>query len=242
VSKASGIYGIRCLPTGKVYIGSAINFLVRWYNHKYLLDRGKHYNFILQAAWEKYGSSAFNFFIVELVEAADLLKRETWHISAFNAANRLHGFNIEPTAYSRLGFPHTNETKKKLSIMKMGNQARLGQRHTEEARAKISASQKGKTISVEQRAKLSIANIGNVNSSATRAKISIANKGKAKPYGFGRKVAEAQAFFSESQVRDLRNAVADGTSRRSLGRIFQTSLKVISRAVDGRGPFYSSIL
>ena len=55
----SGIYVIRNLVTGKIYVGSAVIIGKRVYEHRRLLMLGTHGNRLLQRAWAKYGSDAF---------------------------------------------------------------------------------------------------------------------------------------------------------------------------------------
>lgn len=60
----SGVYAIRC-PAG-AYVGRTRDMRVRWANHRAVLRRGKHHSRRLQAAWDKYGESAFQFEVVSL--------------------------------------------------------------------------------------------------------------------------------------------------------------------------------
>lgn len=59
MSSKSGIYQIRNLVNGKVYIGSACRLNSRKSDHLRSLQRGNHVNQKLQRAWNKYGPSAF---------------------------------------------------------------------------------------------------------------------------------------------------------------------------------------
>lgn len=61
---ASGVYSIKNLVSGKVYIGSARLFKRRFSQHKTCLRGGYHQNSHLQRAWKKYGEDAFEFSIV----------------------------------------------------------------------------------------------------------------------------------------------------------------------------------
>ena len=38
----SGVYQIRCIPTGKIYLGSAVNLRKRWEQHYRSLRKGEH--------------------------------------------------------------------------------------------------------------------------------------------------------------------------------------------------------
>lgn len=77
----SGIYKIKNLQNNKIYIGSSNNIKRRWQKHKALLRHGKHYNSHLQASWNKYGESLFEFSIIEFCTLDNLLNREQYYIN-----------------------------------------------------------------------------------------------------------------------------------------------------------------
>ncbi|MFN8515211.1 MAG: GIY-YIG nuclease family protein [Chloroflexia bacterium] len=89
-----GIYQICCVPTGKIYIGSAKNLRVRWGQHRRSLRSGTHGNLHLQRAWEKHGEANFEITILELVELSDLLASEQAWIDRTGCADREVGYNI----------------------------------------------------------------------------------------------------------------------------------------------------
>lgn len=64
--KTGGVYIIRCMPTGWIYVGSAaFDTNDRWRAHRSFLRLGKHTNKRLQNDWLTYGSEAFRFRVVE---------------------------------------------------------------------------------------------------------------------------------------------------------------------------------
>ena len=155
----SAIYSIRCVATEKIYIGSAVNYVKRWADHKWNLRNQKHCNRKLQNAWNKYGGAAFEFLIIELVEdAALLIEREQHWIDFHNSYKS--GFNMTPTAGSPLGRAQSAETKQKLRNINM----------TPEFRAMHSARHKGKIVSEETRKKQAAAKLGRKQSPETIAK------------------------------------------------------------------------
>lgn len=97
---APGIYEIRCLPTGKIYIGSAVDLRARWSHHQANLRRGTHRNPHLQAAWNKYGAAGFVFSVLELTDGAGLLQAEQAWLDRTRCADRTIGFNIYTVAGS----------------------------------------------------------------------------------------------------------------------------------------------
>src|SRR5690606_4713108 len=67
-SKKGGVYQIRNLINGKIYIGSAKCVQVRASQHLSKLKQGKHANKHLQNAFNKHGEDAFLFEVLEVVE------------------------------------------------------------------------------------------------------------------------------------------------------------------------------
>ena len=61
MSKESGIYLIENKVINKNYIGSAVNFDKRFYEHKWALKKNSHCNIHLQRSWNKYGKKSFVF-------------------------------------------------------------------------------------------------------------------------------------------------------------------------------------
>jgi hypothetical protein len=94
--RSSGVYQIRCVPTGKVYVGSAVNLWKRWEQHRRSLRKGQHGNRYLQAAWNKYGEESFDFSVLEFVDVIDLLRAEQEWIDATGCVDKDIGFNIVP--------------------------------------------------------------------------------------------------------------------------------------------------
>ena len=64
----TGVYQIKNIVNGKIYIGSAsskFGFNSRWSRHVFDLKNGKHHSKHLQSSWDKYGSDKFKFEILE---------------------------------------------------------------------------------------------------------------------------------------------------------------------------------
>jgi group I intron endonuclease len=185
-SDHSSIYGIRHTESGRVYVGSAVKTNARWRQHRSQLQRGTHHSTYLQAAWNKHGERAFEFFVLETVDnACKLLERENFWIASMKSADRRCGFNCCPVAGSQLGMKHSDQARAKMSATRRGKKkspehqarinkslagrklseqckqllsaARKGSKHSEQARMKMSESRKGKRASLEARAKISAA-------------------------------------------------------------------------------------
>lgn len=143
------IYRITNMANGKFYIGSAESFARREWQHKYALRRNEHKNPRLQAAWNFYGEEMFVFEILEEVPpdrtAFDI---ENTYLMRF--VGQEDCYNINTDAYvPRLGIPHTEQSKAKVSASRKGKAAgeehyRYGQTVSEEVRQKIGDTQRGK--------------------------------------------------------------------------------------------------
>ncbi len=83
VGRLSGIYQIRNLHTGRVYIGKSRDIPGRWLAHRNALDRGLHVNDALQGDWEVYGERAFEFTVLEEARGLQALQNaEARHLKA----------------------------------------------------------------------------------------------------------------------------------------------------------------
>src|ERR1700730_6768615 len=116
IPDASGIYRIICVPTGKMYIGSAVNLRIRHKNHFNTLRNNQHKNPKLRRAYAKYGPDAFVFEILELVLVTEMLTaREQYWITKLNP-----WFNIARIAGSNLGMKQSAEAIEKSRIGRTG--------------------------------------------------------------------------------------------------------------------------
>lgn len=94
--KETGVYAIRNIVNGKIYVGSTTNsFQERWRTHKKKLNLNKHPNKHLQSAWNKYGRNCFIFEILEIVKPEDCLKREGYYIKLYKVLNKKYGYNLQ---------------------------------------------------------------------------------------------------------------------------------------------------
>lgn len=159
------IYRITNMANGHYYIGSAESFERRKWQHVYDLRRGVHKNPRLQTAWTAHGEDMFVFEVLEQVPEG----RATFDIEntyLMRCVGQADCYNVNTDAYApRLGIPHTDATKAKVSASRKGkaagpNHYRYGKTVSEEVRAKIGATQRGKPkgpgrkVSEEGRAKI----------------------------------------------------------------------------------------
>jgi len=186
----SGIYAIRNIKTGKIYIGQSVSVAKRIGTHKWMLKNGKHSSRHLQRAYDLDGVASFQFCVLEYCEKELLTPREQhWMDSC-----RAHGlYNSAPAAGSNSGFRHSPETILAMSIARKGcapGMGRLGAKNTPEARAKVSRAMKGRKASEETRRKLSEMRKGRKLSAEHKAKMSASLKGLPKSEEWRRKMSE----------------------------------------------------
>ena len=105
--KLSGIYQIKNLVTGKLYIGSAKEFRLRFNVHKTYLRKNTHCNKKLQNAWNKYGEEGFSFEPLFVCAQRDLIFYEQRALDVFDAVAK--GYNINSKAESCLGTKQSPE-------------------------------------------------------------------------------------------------------------------------------------
>lgn len=115
--KASGVYSIICLSTGRRYVGSTKGFRGRYSNHKKDLKDGVHDNKRLQSSWDSLGADNFEFVILEEVSnKSKLLEREQYWMDYYQVSNPEYGFNVgEFAACGHLGRTHNSETRARMS-------------------------------------------------------------------------------------------------------------------------------
>jgi len=100
IPRSSGVYQIRCVITGQIYVGSAVDLRARWNAHCRDLRCGEHPNRYLQEAWDHYGEANFEFSVLELVADSERLQAEQSWIDRTGCTDREIGFNIYPMANS----------------------------------------------------------------------------------------------------------------------------------------------
>lgn len=115
--KKQGVYAIRNLVNGKMYIGSTINpFNKRWQCHRKRLRKGIHHSSHLQASWNKYGEKNFSFEIIEVTSPELCREREGFYIDLYKTLNPKYGYNVEIVDATG-NVKCSDETKKKLSVI-----------------------------------------------------------------------------------------------------------------------------
>jgi group I intron endonuclease len=116
----TGIYKILNKINNKIYIGSATDIKKRWRDHKWHLNHNIHHNPHLQSAWNKYGRDNFEFSIILVCSANELLIKENECVKIYNTLNNNHGYNINDPQKICLGKKCSEETKSKQSKRMLG--------------------------------------------------------------------------------------------------------------------------
>ncbi len=150
------IYRIACTANGRAYFGSSINVKRRFYLHRRDLEAGNHHSPRLQSAWNKYGSEAFEFEVVEHVDdALFLVAREQCWIWR----NEAILLNCSMIAGSPLGVKRTAEQKQRMKASKAAFYAtEEGKAHLELMHSKL----RGRVVSAEERARRSASAMGKI--------------------------------------------------------------------------------
>lgn len=180
-SVLSGIYGIYRAESGKIYIGQAKNFRLRWSVHRTSLKHNKHSCLHLQRSWNSHYGKGFEFLVIEEIPLVDatqdkirLFEREQYWMDTFKMLGVLL-YNTNPTAIiSPVGHPVTESTRKAIA----DNHKRNGIRPSTEAFIKACNTNRGRVQSPEERARRSAALTGKVVSEAHRRNLSISLKGR----------------------------------------------------------------
>lgn len=186
-NKRSGIYGILNTKTGQIYVGSSVNIYLRLKEH--LSGDKKRTNIKLSNSIAKYGLQNFSYIIFEYCDNSSLTTRETYFIQSM-LPDLL--FNFLLTAYSLLGYKHTDEAKAKISEVQIGkrvgeNNPMFGKNHTDESKAKMSEAKIGNNNSM----------FGKTHSDEIKAKISAALSGNKSPWFGKNHTDETKAKLSE---------------------------------------------
>lgn len=124
----SGVYVIRNVVNGKVYVGSSIDVQKRYREHFGALRRGDHRCEGLQRAWQKYSSDVFIFEVAEFCDVEDLIVREQLWIDNLKAADSRFGYNSRAVAESNYGTHRSEETKRKIGDAHRGKLVKQQQR------------------------------------------------------------------------------------------------------------------
>lgn len=136
--KIIGIYQIKNLTNGKIYVGQTRNYERREMAHFSSLERGEHHNEHLQRSYLKNGRDNFKCELLEKCKEEQLDEREIHYIQKLNCLSNQNGYNLMTGGQVYRKF--TLETRMKMS------ESGKGRVFSEEHKQRISSSLKGRTI------------------------------------------------------------------------------------------------
>ncbi len=142
MDQISGVYCVLNTINKKMYVGSSIDLVSRFRDHRYLLIKNCHYNIKLQRAWAKYGVDNFKFIVICRCEPRTNVYVEQCFIDLFDSVK--NGYNIRPIAGSSLGYKFTDQQRRNVGDASRGRKLPpLSAQH----RAAISQSRSGTKLS-----------------------------------------------------------------------------------------------
>ncbi len=157
------IYKVTNKINGKEYVGQTTISLKKRKGGHINAALSTHDNNYFHSALRKYGPENFDWKTIHgCVNIDDLNKWEIYYIKYYNTFN--NGYNLTLGGFGSIGYKHTEETKKKISIANGGKKSIwYGKKHSEESKRKMSESHKGIKPSDETKRKLSKAFKGEKN-------------------------------------------------------------------------------
>lgn len=134
----TGIYKITNRDDGKVYIGQSVDIKHRRACHFHDLKNNKHKNLHLQRAYNK-SKEGFDFEVICTCKEEDLNELEIFYIKKYDSCNPKFGYNIDlgGNGSGRM----SEETKRKLSESKKGNQFMKGIKLSDDWKKHLSEAQ-----------------------------------------------------------------------------------------------------
>ena len=218
----TGVYQIRNLINGKLYIGSAAQdrgLTKRWINHTTKLRTNKHHNRHLQKAWNKYGADTFWFEILEECKPEQCIEREQYYLDTLLFADcddnrfRQLGYNICRVADSCFGIKRSEETRAKMSKAQIGNQHAFGAKRSEETRTKMGVAKMGNKYS-----------LGCRRSTKHKATISKLKRG----------TGNQNAKLVEADIYEIHTLLSQEWTQNMIAQKFDVTQGVISRIKTGK--------
>jgi group I intron endonuclease len=148
-----GVYQIRCLVNGRVYVGSSENLTMREQKHWWRLRNGTHSAKRMLSDFRLYGRENFVFEVLEEPNpnVIDLYPREDYWLEKLRPFDPEIGYNTHFVSTSSLGTIRDDEVRRNIS------NGRMGMKFTEEHKGHIAKANTGAVFSPERCANISAA-------------------------------------------------------------------------------------
>ena len=171
--KSGGLYVIRNLLNGWVYLGSTVKFKGRFLGHQRSLKRGTHRNKGLQADFNRYGAGAFSCEVVAVMaEEGERIRLEEKSIEGLFGSDCYNATVVcPPSTLGRKLPPFSEEHRLKLRLAHLGKKRGKRPPRSEEHRRKLRLAGIGRKLSEEAKRKVQAANLGKKLSEDTKKKI-----------------------------------------------------------------------
>lgn len=144
----SGIYCIKNILNGKVYIGSTQDLFNRGRNHFNALNINKHHNRHLQAAYNLQNRLGFIYGIIEFCDLLPMEGKEQQWINELKSNNNKLGYNIRNYCSSNRGYKQTDYMKECIRKRMTGRVV------SKQTRDKLRVASTGRTLSEASKDKL----------------------------------------------------------------------------------------
>lgn len=126
----SGIYCLKNLISGKMYIGQSVDIYGRWKEHMSTLRAGRHASHYLQNSFNKHGEKVFLHGVIEHCTKEELNEREYYWINFYDAYNKGYNQTIPNPRTGKRTF--TEEDKLKHSIISKNQWNKLSKKVKQE--------------------------------------------------------------------------------------------------------------
>jgi len=164
-----GVYCWVNVENGKIYVGSAKNLAKRKTEHLRALRLGKHHSPHFQRAWDAYGSEAFEFEVLELVEDEIWLRaRETAWLNHLQSFKSEFGYNVTRDGWSGAQFEPTERRK---AAWKKNGENKRGTKDSPEVKTRKKAASKLKAQTEKFKQDIAVRRVGKTHSEDARANL-----------------------------------------------------------------------
>jgi group I intron endonuclease len=217
----TGVYTIRCISTGAIYVGSAAaSFKKRWHIHLSDLRNGKHHNSRLQRLWNKHGEDSFEFTIAEVCLPEHCIAQEQVFIDYYVQQCPANVLNLQLVAGSSKGCKRTPEQR--------ARQSEITKNLPKEVRDKMRASLTGQKRSEETKARIrELKSKKEIFTPEVRQKMSESAKVRKRDPETYRKAADARRGIPLSE--ETKRKIGEANRGRVMSQEQRDKLSVISK-------------